>query len=116
MRYDALWCITTFGYRPYYYSQTKRSNDTTQCLNTRDSDTLVKRASPTLSFNNSQWMWTSELANGIIPDGSRGFRKTFVPPQGKTPAFLTLAYAVDNVYTLFVNGWQETFWIPGPDL
>ncbi|KAJ3766283.1 hypothetical protein FB446DRAFT_758460, partial [Lentinula raphanica] len=85
-------------------TQTKRSNDTTQCLNTRDSDTLVKRASPTLSFNNSQWMWTSELANGIIPDGSRGFRKTFVSPQGKTPAFLTIAYTVDNVYTLFVNG------------
>ncbi|KAJ3769740.1 hypothetical protein FB446DRAFT_810715, partial [Lentinula raphanica] len=41
------------------------------------------------------------------------FRKTFVPPQGKTPAFLTLAYAVDNVYTFFINGQEiatESVW------
>ncbi|KAJ3740137.1 hypothetical protein DFH05DRAFT_1529433 [Lentinula detonsa] len=82
----------------------KRSNDTTQCLNTRDSDSLMNRASPALSFDASQWIWTPELSGGNAPVGSRGFRKTFVPPQGKTPAFLTIAYSVDNVGTLFVNG------------
>ncbi|KAJ3769476.1 hypothetical protein FB446DRAFT_217203 [Lentinula raphanica] len=95
--------LATSGALASKFQSQKRSNDTAQCLNTR-ADTLVKRASPTLSFNNSQWMWTPELSDGVAPAGSRGFRKTFVPPQGKTPAFLTIAYAVDDIGTLFVNG------------
>ncbi|KAH7869771.1 uncharacterized protein C8R40DRAFT_1073741 [Lentinula edodes] len=82
----------------------RRSNDTTQCLNTPASDGLAKRAAPALSFDASQWIWTPELSGGNAPVGSRGLRKTFVPPQGKTPAFLTIAYAVDDSAILYVNG------------
>ncbi|KAJ4479365.1 hypothetical protein J3R30DRAFT_3289440, partial [Lentinula aciculospora] len=59
---------------------------------------------PALSFDSSKWIWTPELSGGNAPSGSRGFRKTSVPPQGKTPAFLTIAYTADNIGVLFVNG------------
>ncbi|KAJ4474450.1 hypothetical protein J3R30DRAFT_679756 [Lentinula aciculospora] len=82
----------------------RRFEDISQCLNTRDARELVKRATPALSFDASQWIWTPELSGGNAPVGSRGFRKTFVPPQGKTPAFLTIANAADDSSILYVNG------------
>ncbi|KAE9402623.1 hypothetical protein BT96DRAFT_879527 [Gymnopus androsaceus JB14] len=82
----------------------KRSNET-QCLDVRG---LVERATPALSFASSDWIWTPELSAGVAPIGSRGFRKNFVPPQGKTPAFLTIAFSVDNEGTLYVNGNEIT--------
>ncbi|KIK56121.1 hypothetical protein GYMLUDRAFT_230410, partial [Collybiopsis luxurians FD-317 M1] len=89
----------------------KRSNATAQCLNSRGD--LVQRAPPappTLSFGSSQWIWTSELtgSGAAAPVGSRAFRKTFVLPEGKTPAFFTIAYAVDDEASLWVNGEQVT--------
>ncbi|KIK56134.1 hypothetical protein GYMLUDRAFT_248114 [Collybiopsis luxurians FD-317 M1] len=83
----------------------KRSNETTQCYSRRGE--LAERATPALSFSNSQWIWTTELVNppdGSAPVGSRAFRKIFVPPQGKTPAFITVAFTSDNAATLWVNG------------
>ncbi|KIK60027.1 hypothetical protein GYMLUDRAFT_226349 [Collybiopsis luxurians FD-317 M1] len=67
----------------------------------------AKCPAPTLNFNSSQWIWTTELVNppnGSAPAGSRAFRKTFSPPLGKTPAFLTIAFTADNAATLWVNG------------
>ncbi|KAJ3826387.1 hypothetical protein F5880DRAFT_1713662 [Lentinula raphanica] len=81
-----------------------QTNDIAQCPDAEESNTLGNHKNPTLSFANSQWMWTTELSGGNAPVGSRGFRKTFVPPYGKTPAFLTIAYAADDMATLFVNG------------
>ncbi|THV01119.1 hypothetical protein K435DRAFT_963665 [Dendrothele bispora CBS 962.96] len=67
--------------------------------------TLVSRQSSGLSFTGAQWIWTNEIgANGNSPAGSRAFRKTFSPPDGKTPSHLTIAFSVDNSATLFVNG------------
>ncbi|KAF5346573.1 hypothetical protein D9758_013477 [Tetrapyrgos nigripes] len=57
-----------------------------------------------LSFTGSQWIWTNEFNNGVAPIGTRAFRKTFSPPEGKTPSSLKVAFAVDNGATLFVNG------------
>jgi hypothetical protein len=71
-----------------------RSNDTS----------AASLAAPALSFASSQWIWTPELSSGNAPVGSRALRKNFVPPQGKTPAFLTVAFASDNAATLWVNG------------
>jgi hypothetical protein len=51
-------------------------------------------------------VWTNETINGTAPAGSRGFRKSFAPPQGKTPSTLTIAVATDNFGTLYVNGNQ----------
>ncbi|KAK7442543.1 hypothetical protein VKT23_016141 [Stygiomarasmius scandens] len=59
-----------------------------------------------LSFNGVQWIWTKERnpSNNQAPVGTRAFRKEFIPPQGKTPFILKVAFAIDNVGTLFVNG------------
>ncbi|KIK56146.1 hypothetical protein GYMLUDRAFT_248124 [Collybiopsis luxurians FD-317 M1] len=83
----------------------KRSNETTQCFSRRGE--LAERATPALSFSNYQWIWTTELVNppdGSAPVGSRAFRKIIVPPQGKTPAFITVAFTSGNAAILWVNG------------
>ncbi|KIK56122.1 hypothetical protein GYMLUDRAFT_174646, partial [Collybiopsis luxurians FD-317 M1] len=64
------------------------------------------RATPALSFATSDWIWTTELSGGTAPVGSRGFRKTFVLPEGKTPASLSIVFAVDDEASLWVNGDQ----------
>ncbi|KAF5381885.1 hypothetical protein D9757_007551 [Collybiopsis confluens] len=75
----------------------ERADNTAQC---------VVKATPTLSFTSSQWIWTSELTSpgGNVPIGSRAFRKTFLSPQGKTPSFLTIGFAADEEATMWVNG------------
>ncbi|THU95612.1 hypothetical protein K435DRAFT_723510 [Dendrothele bispora CBS 962.96] len=57
-----------------------------------------------MSFTGSQWIWTNEVNGGNAPVGTRAFRKTLVPPQGKTPSSIKVAFAIDNGGTLFVNG------------
>ncbi|KAJ3844385.1 hypothetical protein F5878DRAFT_720723 [Lentinula raphanica] len=86
-----------------------QTNDIAQCPDAGESNTLGNHKNPTLSFANSQWMWTTELSGGNAPVGSRGFRKTFVSPYGKTPAFLTIAYAADDMATLH----QQTHSVSG---
>ncbi|KIK55378.1 hypothetical protein GYMLUDRAFT_205669 [Collybiopsis luxurians FD-317 M1] len=73
---------------------------------TNGSDQCSSSASPALNFASSQWIWTTELTSpgGDAPVGSRAFRKAFLLPEGKTPASLTIAYAVDDIGTLWVNG------------
>ncbi|KAK7437247.1 hypothetical protein VKT23_018688 [Stygiomarasmius scandens] len=67
---------------------------------------MARQSNDGLSFLGSQWIWTSEIdsTTGVAPVGPRAFRKTFGPPEGKTPSTLKVAYAVDDVATLFVNG------------
>ncbi|KAK7437232.1 hypothetical protein VKT23_018674 [Stygiomarasmius scandens] len=67
---------------------------------------VARQGNDGLSFLGSQWIWTSEIdsTTGVAPVGSRAFRKTFGPPEGKTPSTLKVAYAVDDSATLFVNG------------
>ncbi|KAK7443750.1 hypothetical protein VKT23_015533 [Stygiomarasmius scandens] len=69
---------------------------------------LVSRQSGNgLSFNGVQWIWTNErTADNLAPVGTRAFRKSFDPPQRKTPSSVKVAFAVDNGGTLFVNGEQ----------
>ncbi|KAK7461450.1 hypothetical protein VKT23_008628 [Stygiomarasmius scandens] len=75
---------------------------------------LPRQINPTnLNFANSQWIWTNEVpANSstpvTAPVGTRAFRKTFSPPQGKIPFNFFIAVATDNNGTLFVNGKQIT--------
>ncbi|KAK7456488.1 hypothetical protein VKT23_010738 [Stygiomarasmius scandens] len=61
-----------------------------------------------LNFNGSKWIWTDELDNNglAVTPSNRAFRKAFAAPDGKTPSTLKIAFAVDNVATLFVNGEQ----------
>ncbi|KAF5374280.1 hypothetical protein D9758_004551 [Tetrapyrgos nigripes] len=55
-----------------------------------------------LNFVFANWMWTNEVTAGSVGDvplGSRAFRKSFAPPQGKTPSHM-------NNGILYVNGNQ----------
>ncbi|THV01121.1 hypothetical protein K435DRAFT_836954 [Dendrothele bispora CBS 962.96] len=67
---------------------------------------FARQANSDLDFSGSQWIWTNEVNTntGVAPVGARAFRKTFGPPEGKTPSTLTIAFAVDDSATLFVNG------------
>lgn len=62
------------------------------------------RESPKLSFAQSQWIWTPEVVEGRAPPGSRVFRKNFISPYKRVPAFATIAFGADDAATLWVNG------------
>ncbi|KAF7359270.1 hypothetical protein MSAN_01269400 [Mycena sanguinolenta] len=57
-----------------------------------------------LDFGAAQWIWTNEISGGNAPVGTRAFRKDFTPPLGKTPVEANILIAVDNGFTLYVNG------------
>ncbi|KAJ7491254.1 lectin [Mycena latifolia] len=57
-----------------------------------------------LDFSTSQWIWTNDVSGGAAPVGSRAFRKDFTAPLGKTPVQADIIIAVDNGFTLYVNG------------
>ncbi|KIK57481.1 hypothetical protein GYMLUDRAFT_750854 [Collybiopsis luxurians FD-317 M1] len=76
----------------------------TQPLHSEGHFVQPEHATSSLSFGSAQWIWTSELSDGNAPIGSRGFRKTFVYPEGKTPDTLEISFAADDRASLWVNG------------
>jgi hypothetical protein len=64
----------------------------------------IPSSPPVLSLANSNWIWTNEVVNGNAPPGSRAFRRTYTPPTGQTATSATIIVAVDNEYSLYVNG------------
>ncbi|KAJ7212474.1 hypothetical protein B0H12DRAFT_378938 [Mycena haematopus] len=62
---------------------------------------------PVLTFDRAEWIWTDVVpASGTLPAGSRAFRRTFTPAPGQIPMSAQIIIAVDNLYTLYVNGVQ----------
>ncbi|KAJ7848387.1 hypothetical protein B0H14DRAFT_2445985 [Mycena olivaceomarginata] len=53
----------------------------------------------------AEWIWTDVVpASGVVPVGSRAFRRTFIPAPGQTPMSASILIAADNEWTLYVNG------------
>jgi hypothetical protein len=52
------------------------------------------------------WIWTTEMNNtaGSIAPAIRPFRKKVVSPTGQTAVSANISIAVDDTFTLFVNG------------
>ncbi|KAG6839358.1 hypothetical protein C0991_003367, partial [Blastosporella zonata] len=61
-------------------------------------------ASPTISFKDSAWIWSSEAGPPSAPPQPRAFRKTVSTPSGKTLKSALLLLTVDDGFTLYVNG------------
>jgi hypothetical protein len=60
---------------------------------------------PVLGFARATWVWTDVVpASGILPVGSRAFRRTFIPAPGQVPQAAKIIITADNAYTLYVNG------------
>ncbi|KAJ7815307.1 hypothetical protein B0H14DRAFT_3859123 [Mycena olivaceomarginata] len=60
---------------------------------------------PVITFDRAQWIWTDVVpASGTLPAGQRAFRRTFTPAPGQVPMSANIIIAVDNLYTLYVNG------------
>jgi len=60
---------------------------------------------PALALTEAQWIWTNVIpASGLLPAGSRAFRRTFTPAPNETPMTANILIAADNEYTLYVNG------------
>ncbi|KAJ3828361.1 hypothetical protein F5880DRAFT_1608551 [Lentinula raphanica] len=81
------------------------STNTALLCSTIDKELALRlREHPTLSFAHSQWIWTPEVVDGKAPPGSRAFRKNFIAPFNREPAFVTIAFGADDAATLWVNG------------
>ncbi|KAF8182035.1 lectin [Pholiota molesta] len=52
----------------------------------------------------ANWIWTNEVSAGVAPIGTRAFRKTVTLPAGQVADTITIDIAVDNAYTLYING------------
>ncbi|KAJ7739246.1 hypothetical protein DFH07DRAFT_752251 [Mycena maculata] len=76
-------------------------------------DTVFIPSSPAvLGFARADWVWTDVVpASGTLPAGSRVFRRKFTPAPGQTPMTANIIIAVDNSYTLYVNGTGTDFHI-----
>ncbi|KAJ7764357.1 hypothetical protein B0H16DRAFT_1799871 [Mycena metata] len=60
---------------------------------------------PVLSFERAVWIWTDVVpASGILPAGSRAFRRSFPLGLNQTPSTATILISADNEYTLYANG------------
>ncbi|KAJ7077685.1 hypothetical protein B0H15DRAFT_954976 [Mycena belliarum] len=71
------------------------------------SDVLVNIPSdpPVLALTRAQWIWTDVVpANGVLPAGSRAFRRTFTLAPGQTAKSANILISADNSYTLYING------------
>ncbi|KAJ7210133.1 hypothetical protein GGX14DRAFT_451477 [Mycena pura] len=58
---------------------------------------------PVVTFDRGEWAWSTP-GGTTIPAGSRAFRRTFTPAPGQVPMSASVIIAVDNEYTLWVNG------------
>ncbi|CAK5270015.1 unnamed protein product [Mycena citricolor] len=56
-----------------------------------------------LDFSASQWIWTTDVSNGLAPVATRAFRKEFVARAGKTPVEADIIITTDNSFDLYVN-------------
>ncbi|KAG5644014.1 hypothetical protein DXG03_009229 [Asterophora parasitica] len=58
------------------------------------------------AFRVATWIWTAEATppQFNVPPGDRFFRRTYVPPPGRTAVLAEVLITVDNGFTLFVNG------------
>ncbi|KAJ7494205.1 hypothetical protein FB451DRAFT_992115, partial [Mycena latifolia] len=66
---------------------------------------LIPSDPPVLALDYGQWVWTDVVpASGNVPAGSCVFRRVFTPAPGQVPASATIIIAVDNAYTLYLNG------------
>ncbi|KIJ34430.1 hypothetical protein M422DRAFT_92931, partial [Sphaerobolus stellatus SS14] len=71
---------------------------------------LAASSSVALDLTNSFWIWTNELTpsagtpKGIAPTGARAFRRVAITPPDKVPAAASILIAVDDEYTLWVDG------------
>ncbi|KIJ33487.1 carbohydrate-binding module family 67 protein [Sphaerobolus stellatus SS14] len=71
---------------------------------------LATSISVALDLTNSFWIWTNELTpspdwpTGIAPVGARAFRRVAITPPDKTPLSASIIIAVDDQYTLWVDG------------
>ncbi|TFK37505.1 bacterial alpha-L-rhamnosidase-domain-containing protein [Crucibulum laeve] len=61
-------------------------------------------SSPTLSFADSSWIWSSEASPPNAPAQPRAFRKTFVAASGKTLKSALILLTVDDGFRLYVDG------------
>ncbi|KAG6918731.1 hypothetical protein DXG01_012216 [Tephrocybe rancida] len=61
-------------------------------------------ASPTVSFVDSTWIWSSEASSPSAPAQPRAFRKAVSTPSGKTLQSALILLTVDDGFTLYVNG------------
>ncbi|GLB44347.1 putative bacterial alpha-L-rhamnosidase C-terminal domain [Lyophyllum shimeji] len=59
---------------------------------------------PTISLTDSTWIWSAEDSPPLAPAQPRAFRKTFQTPSGKTLKSAFIILAVDDAFTLYVNG------------
>jgi hypothetical protein len=73
------------------------------------------------------WIWTTEMNNTArqIPPATRPFRKKVISPTGQTAVSANISIAVDDTFTLFVNGndighapstnpdWRVGYFFPG---
>ncbi|KAG5717155.1 hypothetical protein E4T56_gene3974 [Termitomyces sp. T112] len=57
------------------------------------------------SFRTGTWIWTADGAPPLLlaPPGERFFRRTYVPPAGKTAMLAEVIITADNKFSLFVN-------------
>ncbi|KAJ7726741.1 hypothetical protein B0H16DRAFT_262914 [Mycena metata] len=60
---------------------------------------------PALDFSGTNWIWTSGMAAGTVPNGNRvAARKVFIAPEGKVPVHAQILTAADDTHTVYVNG------------
>ncbi|KAG6820006.1 hypothetical protein H0H93_006552 [Arthromyces matolae] len=75
-------------------------------LKRRQATTTTNLAPLDLAFKTSTWIWTADGAAPLFlaQAGDRFFRRTYTPPTGKSATLAEIIIAVDNKYSLFVNG------------
>ncbi|KAG6888774.1 hypothetical protein C0995_006103 [Termitomyces sp. Mi166 len=69
------------------------------------------------AFKTSTWIWTADGAPPLLlaPPGERYFRRTYVPPTGKTAVLAEIIITADNKFSLYVNGALVGISPPDPD-
>ncbi|KAF9462020.1 hypothetical protein BDZ94DRAFT_1298824 [Collybia nuda] len=56
------------------------------------------------SLPSANWIWTNEVDGGNAPVGERAFRRVIRLPRGNLVGSAIIILAVDNEFTLYVNG------------
>ncbi|KAG5651760.1 hypothetical protein H0H81_007572 [Sphagnurus paluster] len=69
---------------------------------------LIQKRDPidalTQSFTTAPWIWTPEANPPNAPGEDRAFRLTYTPPTGKSAVSADILIAVDDRFSLYVNG------------
>ncbi|KAG6918596.1 hypothetical protein DXG01_013007 [Tephrocybe rancida] len=56
------------------------------------------------TFRLASWIWTLEANSPNAPVADRAFRRTYMPPGALSSVFADVIMAVDDQYSLYVNG------------